>query len=108
LDATLEAAMTQCATVTALPTGRATPKQRINQLYLDVADNGHCADGADDEKYFPNRTITAEEAEQACEGCPVIRECLEMALLLRTSHGIYGGTTPEQRAEILGLEAAVA
>ena len=97
---------TQFATVTALPTG---PRPtHIKQLQITVAENGLCAGQPDDEKYFPNRAITPNEAAAACEGCPVIRECLEMALLLRTSDGIYGGTTPEQRAEILDLEQAVA
>jgi hypothetical protein len=99
--------MSKSATVTALRPGPRTT-QYIKQLQLTVADNGLCADKVDDEKYFPNRTITPDEAKQACEGCPVINECLKMALLLRTDYGIFGGTTPEQRAEILALEEAVA
>jgi hypothetical protein len=97
----LEAAMTQCATVTALPTGPRT----LDQLYRAVTTNGLCsgavtdkASGAEaDEVWFANRTITPDEARDACDGCPVIAECLELALRLGISDGIFGGTTPEQR-----------
>jgi hypothetical protein len=80
-----------------------------NQLYRAVTTNGLCsgavtdkASGAEaDEVWFANRTITADEAAKACAGCPVIAECLERALRLGIDHGVFGGTTPEQRRAML-------
>jgi hypothetical protein len=104
--------MSQHATVTALPTG----PRILDQLYQAVATDGLCAgavtdkaSGAEaDDVWFANRTTTPDEAAEACKGCPVIAECLEQALRRGETFGIWGGTTPEQRAEILGLEQAVA
>lgn len=55
-----------------------------------------------DATFFPDRQIRPEEARAACEGCPVIAECLEAALRVeaipgRIAEGIYGGRTPEER-----------
>lgn len=93
--------MTQCATVTALPTGPHT----LDQLYRAVTTNGKCTGAVTDkttgakadEVWFANRTVTPEEAAKACAGCPVIAECLERALRTGETFGIWGGTTPEQR-----------
>jgi WhiB family transcriptional regulator, redox-sensing transcriptional regulator len=36
-------------------------------------------------------------AKAICAGCEVRRECLEFALAHEPAHGIWGGTTPEDR-----------
>jgi WhiB family redox-sensing transcriptional regulator len=46
-------------------------------------------------------TPAARRAVQICTGCPVRRECLAEALARRERHGIWGGTSPEQRSAML-------
>jgi hypothetical protein len=100
--------MTNCATVTALPTGpRYTPVQDLTSDELDrrVRAAGNCVGATADrvnEIWFPSRTITEDEARNACAGCPVIAECLEQALREEAkpgvdAHGVFGGRTPRQR-----------
>jgi WhiB family redox-sensing transcriptional regulator len=102
------------ATVTAFPTGRTPDELTDEQLYRTVTTDGICVGQPDDETYFPNRAITPAEASDACGGCPVRAECLERALRLNISYGIFGGTTPEQRqsmrrsAQRLAIRMAVA
>jgi WhiB family redox-sensing transcriptional regulator len=38
------------------------------------------------------------EAKAVCAACPVRRECLAFALRTEQVHGIWGGTTPDERA----------
>ncbi len=38
----------------------------------------------------------ADKARRICQGCPVMRACLNDALRLH-SEGVWGGTTQEQR-----------
>lgn len=60
------------------------------------------------ELFFPAKTDYPgeKEAQRACHGCPALDVCLEFALTVEEGvglsgrHGIYGGTTPRQRAEI--------
>lgn len=85
--------MTQCATVTALPTG---PRTSEKHLQLTVTTKGSCVDSPDAETWFP-ATATPDDAKKACAGCPVRAECLELALHRDEKHGIWGGTTPEER-----------
>lgn len=40
-------------------------------------------------------------ALEVCGRCPVVEECLDVALSVSNDHhGIWGGTTPQERAEI--------
>lgn len=39
-------------------------------------------------------------ARQVCAGCPVRKACLDYALANREEFGMWGGTTPTERAEI--------
>jgi WhiB family redox-sensing transcriptional regulator len=62
---------------------------------------GACAT-ADPNLFFPagRGHLTARQvrtAIQICAGCPVRRECLEYAVTTREAHGIWGGTTPDER-----------
>jgi len=47
---------------------------------------------------------------EVCKGCPVRRLCLEFALAVETTeekrYGIYGGKTPNERAEIAAKRRA--
>jgi len=71
---------------------------------------GKCSDTADDRCYpaLPDGNRPDEWARYAralCLGCTVRDECLELALryeaLTRASHGVWGGTAPHERTEML-------
>ncbi len=56
----------------------------------------------DPELFFPIGTTgpalhEAEEAKAVCAHCPVRNECLDWALRVGEAHGVWGGTTPEER-----------
>ena len=51
--------------------------------------------------YFPNDRVARREAAELCAGCPVATECLEYAMRAGV-HGIWGGTTEQQRFEAGG------
>ena len=44
-----------------------------------------------------NKTANTQ-AKRVCLACPVRKECLNAALSMREPYGIWGGTTPEDRA----------
>lgn len=57
--------------------------------------------GVDVDLFFPTAAQEGAEAAKAiCEGCPVRVECLEAALERREEHGVWGGTTVEERTRI--------
>jgi WhiB family transcriptional regulator, redox-sensing transcriptional regulator len=56
----------------------------------------------DPEIFFPIGTtgaalIQVEQARAVCTRCPVAAECLDRALSTGQDHGVWGGTTPEER-----------
>jgi WhiB family redox-sensing transcriptional regulator len=59
----------------------------------------------DPELFYPASGTTdspeARKALQICADCPVREACLEDALARRERHGIWGGTSPEQRVAML-------
>jgi WhiB family redox-sensing transcriptional regulator len=57
---------------------------------------------ADPELFFPIATGTVAvrevaRAQQVCARCQVRQECLDFAMRTGETHGIWGGTTPEER-----------
>ena len=42
-------------------------------------------------------------AKAICSSCSVNRECLEYAINCRELHGIWGGTTENERRELIAL-----
>jgi WhiB family redox-sensing transcriptional regulator len=59
-------------------------------------------EGADPELFFPVSAVGPGEADVArakaiCAGCGVRRECLQFALATRQLHGVWGGTTEQER-----------
>lgn len=50
------------------------------------------------EERSPNRNALAKAI---CSSCPVMRACLEHALSVPESYGVWGGTTPKERARML-------
>ena len=63
-----------------------------------------CAD-YDPEVWFPDANDTAgiETAAAICRTCPVRAECLEHALRLNLDHGVFAGTTRDQRRHLRHL-----
>jgi hypothetical protein len=51
--------------------------------------------------WFPVPGQDAEDAKQACSGCPERLPCLAWALEHGEPHGIWGGTTPDERKAAL-------
>jgi WhiB family transcriptional regulator, redox-sensing transcriptional regulator len=56
--------------------------------------------------FFPATPQEEAEALALCATCPVRAQCLEYALRNKESHGIWGGTTPEERRRIRRRPAA--
>jgi WhiB family transcriptional regulator, redox-sensing transcriptional regulator len=60
----------------------------------------------DQEIFFPIGTTGAalqqvSEAKAICARCRVAADCLDEALHLGQNHGVWGGTTPEERRALL-------
>jgi WhiB family redox-sensing transcriptional regulator len=63
----------------------------------------------DPEIFFPIGTTGAalqqiSEARAICARCQVSADCLDEALRLGQNHGVWGGTTPEERRVLLLIE----
>ena len=54
--------------------------------------------GGDD----PDYTATVKAAKSVCGRCPVADDCLRYAIAERIDHGIWGGFTTAERAEVAG------
>jgi WhiB family redox-sensing transcriptional regulator len=64
---------------------------------------------ADPEMFFPVSSVgpghdEVARAKEVCAACLVRRQCLQFALATRQAHGVWGGTTEEERR--LGAPAA--
>lgn len=82
------------------------------QLSALLRDAGLCSDAATDD-WFPiepttecGRLAYEQEAKRRCAGCPVVNECLLLALRFESRpyvkpHGIWGGTAPWEREATL-------
>jgi WhiB family transcriptional regulator, redox-sensing transcriptional regulator len=60
---------------------------------------------ADPELFFPIATGAAAtrqvtQAQQICARCGVRQQCLDFAMQTGETHGIWGGTTPEERIRV--------
>jgi WhiB family redox-sensing transcriptional regulator len=67
--------------------------------------------GADPEIFFPvsGKGLSRPQIDRArgiCAGCQVRGECLDYAMTSGEMHGIWGGTTPEDRTRARRQEAA--
>jgi WhiB family transcriptional regulator, redox-sensing transcriptional regulator len=71
----------------------------------DWRSRGACS-SADPELFFPMSSVgpSAEQlnrAKMVCTRCPVRAECLEFALATHQVHGVWGGTSEDERRRIL-------
>lgn len=70
----------------------------------DWLEAGACVN-ADPDLFFPVAAgeagaRQAARAQRICERCQVRKECLEYAMANSQMHGIWGGTTPEDRIRV--------
>lgn len=73
----------------------------------DWRHRAECSD-ADPDLFFPTAgegtpagRIQYAEAQAVCAHCPVAADCLEYALDAGLDHGVFGGTTPSERRDLL-------
>lgn len=73
--------------------GRAADFERADALCAQV----------DPELFFPHPgdRAGANAAKQICGGCDIRQRCLDVALTNREEHGIFGGHTARERANLL-------
>jgi WhiB family transcriptional regulator, redox-sensing transcriptional regulator len=60
------------------------------------ASKGLCLD-ADPEVFFGDKVWDIEAAKNICRKCPIMEDCLEVALRDNVKYGVWGGATPEER-----------
>lgn len=53
------------------------------------------------EAWFPDTNDPASAARDVCAACPVRGPCLAYAINEHIEHGIWGGRTPTERAQLL-------
>lgn len=77
---------------------------RLGRLREIVTRQAACR-GTDPETFFPDReqesrayTHAVTAAKAICARCPVRRECLHLALATPETHGVWGGTSEDERA----------
>lgn len=76
----------------------------MTRYAIDWLEAGACLT-ADPDLFFPVATgpvgaSQAARAQRICERCRVRRQCLEFAMTSGQAHGIWGGTTPEERIRV--------
>ncbi|MFI7453272.1 WhiB family transcriptional regulator [Nonomuraea sp. NPDC049714] len=74
-------------------------------MKLEWSRSAACLD-LDPELFFPISLQGAgqsqvERAKAVCRGCPVRRPCLDYAISSGQTHGVWGGTDPEQRRTLI-------
>ena len=60
---------------------------------------------SDPDAWYPDREPAAAVL-RVCAACPVRPDCLGQALADAEMHGVWGGTTPAQRRQMLTAESA--
>jgi len=73
----------------------------MTEYATDWRATGACL-SADPDLFFPIATGTVaavqiKKAQHICAGCRVRKECFDFAMRSGETHGVWGGTTPEER-----------
>ena len=61
---------------------------------------GALCKGQDPAPWFPGRGGSVNQAKAVCWACPVRLECLDWAVEANERAGVWGGTTPDERAQL--------
>ncbi|WP_128374441.1 WhiB family transcriptional regulator [Streptomyces cavernae] len=72
---------------------------------MEWLDRAACVD-ADPDLFFPvsrngPAVRDALAAKRICCRCPVVEDCLDWALSTRQTTGVWGGTSEEERADLI-------
>jgi hypothetical protein len=73
------------------------PKERKQVMYLDTS-QAVCAT-ADPEIFFTDSPMDTLAAKGLCQRCPIMTDCLDMAMGENIKDGIWGGATPKEREQ---------
>jgi WhiB family redox-sensing transcriptional regulator len=68
--------------------------------HLDWHADAACS-GADPDLFFPVKGSSPTRAKAVCAGCPVVSPCLRDALGRDQQHGVWGGTTADERRKLI-------
>ena len=61
---------------------------------------GALCKGQDPAPWFPRPGGSMDRAKAVCRACPVRPQCLDWAVEADERAGVWGGTTPDERAQI--------
>jgi WhiB family transcriptional regulator, redox-sensing transcriptional regulator len=53
-------------------------------------------------EHKPEREAREDRAKEICAECTVREQCLDYALAVREPHGVWGGTSEQERKQMLG------
>lgn len=75
--------------------------QKFDLAFTFDAGEALCAQ-TDPELFFPQQgdTASVRMAKEICTKCPLITDCLAEALMTNSTEGIWGASTPKERASI--------
>ncbi len=75
----------------------------------DFMAQGSCLSTGNPDQWYPDHSGRGSDAraKRICDRCYVQAQCLTYALDHDEDHGIWGGTTPQERADLLALARAV-
>ena len=62
--------------------------------------DAECARYAGIVDFFPSRGESAHDAKAVCAVCPVREACLDFALRMRITHGVWGGLSERERRQV--------
>lgn len=62
--------------------------------------NSAACTGLDTESFFDDDEHSINMAKKVCNHCPIKQACLKHAVENFENHGVWGGTSPRQRAKI--------
>jgi WhiB family redox-sensing transcriptional regulator len=86
--------------------GAVDPPAPPDGLLLPVLPGALCK-GRDPRLWFPPPGGSFARAKAFCRACPARARCLHWALQAGERAGVWGGTTPGERAQLRRLSAAV-
>lgn len=59
----------------------------------------HCANRPP-EVFFPSDAVGVDRARKICQGCPILQQCLDYAIVNHEEHGVWGGASERERRRL--------